>query len=110
MRLFQQSSNTKGMPRIWGYAIQVAGQISAPVTLINLVLLGLTFSRVWGVPWYLVIGFIAVGISTLGLFAFKVLLPGVYSAQNEQWYKHDNPMRKDLEEIKHMLTKLEERE
>ena len=103
MRILAQSTNTRGFVRLWGYAIQVAGQISAPATLINMMMLALTFSRVWGIPWYWVVGIAFSAVGILGVIAWKFALPGVFAAQNEQWYKHDNPMRQDIERIAELV-------
>ena len=107
MSLFKQHK----MGNAWGHLMQVAGQIGYVITVVNLCLLIITTSTLLqtrGVmmPVWL-LGLLAViVIGTAGLVIFKYGLPSFFGAWNQQFYKHDNPMRKDLEEIKRQLAEL----
>ena len=107
MRILKQHK----MGKSWGNLMQVAGQIGYVITVVNLCLLIITTSTLLqsrGVMmpvWLLgLLAVIIIGIA--GILIFKFGLPSFFSAWNDQFYKHDNPMRKDLEEIKRQLAEL----
>lgn len=98
----------------WGHLMQVAGQVGYVITVVNLCLLIITTSTllqtrgIMAPVWLL--GLLAViVIGSAGVVIFKFGLPSFFGAWNQQFYKHDNPMRKDLEEIKRYLTAMEEK-
>jgi len=95
----------------WGHLMQVAGQIGYVITVVNLCLLIITTSTLLqtrGImaPVWMIGLLAAVVIGIAGLVIFKFGLPSFFGAWNQQFYKHDNPMRKDLEEIKRQLAEL----
>jgi len=107
MRIFKQHK----MGKSWGHLMQVAGQIGYVITVVNLCLLIITTSTLLQtrgvmVPVWLLglLAVIIIGIA--GILIFKFGLPSFFGAWNQQFYKHDNPMRKDLEEIKKQLAEL----
>jgi len=107
MKLFKQHK----MGNSWGHLMQVAGQIGYVITVVNLCLLIITTSTLLQtrgvmVPVWMIGLLAAVVIGIAGLVIFKFGLPSFFGAWNQQFYKHDNPMRKDLEEIKRQLAEL----
>ena len=90
----------------WGAFSQTLGQITAFVTLFNMLLLIPTAYVTWFAPWANDVGirigfgvFISVilisGIVLL-FIAYKILIPSSVSFQSNQAWEHNNPMRKKL--------------
>jgi uncharacterized protein HemY len=50
---------------------------------------------------------VIVFLTVAALFKWSISLPGFFSAWNKQWWEHDNPMRKELDEIKKQLLRIE---
>lgn len=48
------------------------------------------------------IGIIVILLLAL-IFEYKLTLPGFHSVWNEQWWRHDNPMRQELEAMRKEL-------
>lgn len=104
----------KSSGRSWGVFAQAAGQVAIFVGVMNLFLITATAYNTtlkeWLIQQGIDIGFWVFALVILGLIlaAFMVMwkfaLPSYYSSINEQLYRHDNPIRKDLEELKKILT------
>jgi len=110
MWLFKQYKIGKiGKP--WGYIIQVAGQGSVITTTVMMAIQVVTLASVLQlrgimVPVWL-LGFLAFSIvGTAGIIIFKLGNPSYFAALNEQAYKHDNPIRRDIEENKKVLEEI----
>ena len=107
MKLFKQHKVGKS----WGHLMQVAGQIGYVITVVNLCLLIITTSTLLQtrgimMPVWL-LGLLAViVIGSAGLIIFKYGLPSFFGAWNQQFYKHNNPMRADLEKIQKQLDEM----
>jgi hypothetical protein len=96
--------------RSWGYLVQVASQTSILVSVVNLCLIAVTAYSTTISPWLLERGmiipfwFFVAGLSMLilvmALVLYKFAVPSYFNAFNEQFYKHDNPLRDDIELIK----------
>ena len=98
----------------WGVIAQAAGQVAVFVGILNLFLIAVTAYNTTLKEWLIQQGIhisfwmFATVIAGLLLVAFilmwKFALPSYYSSINEQLYRHDNPIRRDLEEIKKILA------
>lgn len=92
----------------WGNFMQVVQQLGLAVQVVNLVLLVITTSSIlqtrgYDIPVWL-LGIIAMlVIFGAGILVFTLGMPSYFSAFNEQFYKHKNPMRKDIEKIMEKL-------
>jgi len=91
--------------KIWGYLMQIAQQEAFVFQSIVLVLSVITTASVlqirgYAVPvWLLAIVAIVV-ILAGGVAIWLRGLPSYFSAFNDQFYKHDNMLRQDIEKIK----------
>jgi len=88
----------------WGALKQTVGQIGIYVTFINTLMLAVTlYSTGWVQENVIDInfwGFMAVVFGIIGLLllmAWKMDLPSYFTSWNEQWWKHDNPMKEYLD-------------
>lgn len=118
MKMFQQAKAGK----TWGYAAQVASQVSILVAVVNLLLIAVTAYNTTLSPWFelrgiilplwLFIGVLVFFMLVASVFLYKFAVPSFFSAFNDQFYKHDNPMREDIDNIKktqaEILRKLNE--
>jgi hypothetical protein len=99
----------------WGAAKTTFGNASVYLTLFNALLLIPTAYVTWIAPWCLQVGFefpfwlfavvILIGAVCVLLMEYKLFTPSGFQFWSEQFWKHDNPMRKKIEE---MDAKLEE--
>ena len=108
MKLFKQNNK---LGKTWGYIMQVATQAGVVFQIITLFMQIITLSSVLQlrgmyVPVWLIALLSAFIIVTSGIIIFKLGNPSYFSAWAEQFYKHDNPMRKDMEEIKEAIKAL----
>ena len=55
--------------------------------------------------WLFLMGLVAVVVVVM-IFEWAIMLPSEISFTNWQYYEHDNPIRVDLESIKHDLEEL----
>ena len=107
MRIFKQHK----VGKTWGYILQVAQQGGLVTQIIMLTIQIITLASVLQlrgimVPVWL-LGLLAFGIlGTTGIILYKFGNPSYFSAWSEQFYKHDNPMRRDIEENKKMLKEI----
>ena len=94
----------------WGTLVQIAQQGMIFVTVLNLFLLAATaynttlsaYFQARGIYIsFLVFLAIIIGVMlAVGLWAWKFALPSFYSAFNDQFYKHNNLLRRDIEALK----------
>jgi len=97
-----------------GYLLQVASQGSIVTQIVMISIQVITLASVLQlrgimVPVWL-IGLLAFSIvGTAGILIFKLGNPSYFAALNEQAYKHDNPIRKDLEDVKKTLAEIQEK-
>ena len=110
--------------KTWGYTAQVASQLAIFITVINLFMLAATFYKttlsVWltdagiYVSFWIFMLVLIVGLMVVALLLYKYAIPSFFSAFNDQFYKHGNLLRQDMEEIKKMnkliLKKLKQME
>lgn len=108
IKLFKQRKTNK----TWGYFLQTISQLGMIAQLINMSLLIITTATVLQtrgimIPVWL-LGLVACSvILSAALVIFKMGVPSWFSAWNDQFYKHENPLRQDLENIKESLARLE---
>lgn len=103
----KQTGNT------WGYIVQTASQAAVIVTVVNFFMLAGTFFTVavnpvlrgMGVamPFWLFLVILVVPLGIAGVLMFKFAVPSFFSAFNDQFYKHNNLLRQDIEQIKKKL-------
>lgn len=110
MKLFEQHK----IGKTWGYIIQVASQGSVVTQIVMISIQVVTLASVLQlrgimVPVWL-LGLLAFSIvGTAGILIFKLGNPSFFAAYNEQAYKHSNPIRKDLEDVKKTLAEIQEK-
>lgn len=102
----------------WGAFKNVAAGATMYITIINLLLLTVTAYGTTIAPWMqgkgLNIPFVAfLGIMFLGVmlvfaFEYKVSMPSLFSFWNDQWWKHDNPIRRRMDKMDKRLKKIED--
>lgn len=101
----------KASSKAWGNLILIVGQlglvfwfIQIPLSIITVTTLlqqrGLMISAIC--LGLIILGIILVG----GVIIFKFGLPSYFGSWNRQFYEHDNPIKKDLEEIKKQIAEL----
>lgn len=100
MRIFRQYK----VGNAWGNFMQVIQQLGLVVQVINLCLLVVTTSSIlqsrgYEIPIWLLGIIVVLMILGAGLLIFKLGMPSYFGAFNEQCYKHNNPMRRDIEKI-----------
>jgi len=100
----------------WGRIEQSATRLSFYVTMLNLFLLLATAYATTFFPWMKEHGFVVpfwvfllvillLLVLTL-LFIYKITLPAFFSSWNEQFYKHNNPMRADIQALQSKVNEL----
>ena len=112
MSIFKQ----KNIGKQWGAFAQTTAQLSIFITLINLLLLAVTAYNTTLRGWFVyydiplnfwtfmcVIIFLLVVVAVL---MYKYALPSFFSFWNEQWYVHDNQLRKDIEGLQESINEL----
>lgn len=117
-KLFRQ----RNIGKQWGIIAQVAAQAAIFISIINLFLIAVTAYNTTICGWLaergiyiqfwvfaaIIIGFLAIVFTLL----YKFALPSFYSFWNDQFYRHDNLLRKDIELLKkdnrEILKRLEE--
>ena len=113
-RWFIRILGQKNFGKHWGVFAQAAGQVAIFVGVLNLFLITATAYNTtlkeWLIQQGIHISFWVFAMVILGLLLiafilmWKFALPSFYSSTNEQLYRHDNPIRRDLEELKKILT------
>ena len=111
-KIFRQ----KNIGTQWGMIAQTVAQISIFIAIINLLLLAVTAYnttlRVWFEYYSIPLGFwtfmsvIAVLLLIAAIAAYKFALPSFFSFWNEQFYTHDNQLRKDIENLQLSIDEL----
>lgn len=86
----------------WGYFMQIIQQEAVVVQGIMIVLQMITTASVLQIVGYQIpLWLIAVMVGTVlivgGVVVFIKGMPSYFKAFNQQFYKHENPMRKDIE-------------
>lgn len=110
MRIQDIFKQRKSVGKTWGYTAQVASQVAIFITVINLLMLAATFYEttlsVWMadagiyVPFWIFMLVLIVGLMVVALLLYKYAIPSFFSAFNDQFYKHGNLLRQDMEDIK----------
>ena len=59
--------------------------------------------------FWLFVGLLGVVWAILAIFAYLVLWPAQVGFQNRQWWQHDSPLRKELEEVHAVVNSIAER-
>ena len=125
-KLFRMVTGQKNLGKQWGVIAQVAGQVSIFVSMIililsmttayNTTLSGWFASNGIHIDFWLFAGIVGVIIIIPAILVWKFALPSYLSSLNEQIYKHDNPIKRDIAmlsednaEIKKLLEELLER-
>ena len=103
-------SQKKKMGKQWGIIAQIATQGSMFLNIISLLLLMMTAYTTTLSGWFIQHGiylkFWMFAIVVLGLLGvasiilWKFAIPSFYSVFNDQFYRHDNPLVKDMELLK----------
>ena len=125
-RVFKQ----KNLGQQWGIFATLAGQLSIFIAMINLLLLIMTaynttlrgWFEYYNIPlnFWSFTGLVVLLLTITAYLLYKFALPSFFSFLNDQGYRHDNPIRKDIErvqktldnnlkEVKERLKKLEGR-
>ena len=109
MNIFKQ----KNIGKQWGTVANVAAQLSLLIAMLNLILLITTaynttlsgWFRAYGIPINFVtfVGLIALLLFVAAVLVYKFALPSYFSAMNDQVYRHDNPIRADIERVQKTL-------
>jgi len=125
-KLFRMVTGQKNLGKQWGVIAQVAGQVSIFVSMIILILSMTTAYNTTLSGWFdsngihidfwMFAGIVGVIIIIPAILVWKFALPSYLSSLNEQIYKHDNPIKRDIAmlsednaEIKKLLEELLER-
>jgi len=106
MKLFGQHNIGKQ----WGMFAQTMGQLAIFVSAINFLLIAITAYNttlsVWFVNWgihiqlWMFLCVVIVLLLVIFVLLYKFALPSYYSVFNEQFYQHDNLLRKDIDVLK----------
>ena len=67
---------------------------------------GVLLQRGYNIPFWVFLVLTFSGIAAMALFVWKFTMHSTFSAWNYQWWEHDNPMRKEVEEIKKELAEI----
>lgn len=99
----------------WGGVKNVAGSVVAYVTFLNLIFVApLAFKMVvypWlsergiELPFFVFMGVLFLGIAVIFMVEFKITLPSFYRFWNEQWWEHNNPMRRKMDAMDKRMDK-----
>ena len=88
----------------WGMLMQIVQQesvlINGMTLLISIITAGSVLQiRGYEVPIWMLVIIGAVVIILGGVAIYMLGMPSYFSAFNDQFYKHDNPMRRDIEKL-----------
>ena len=106
----------KNIGRHWGGIKQVAQQLSFYVQILNLALIGVVAYHTTITDWCSRLG-ISITLWKFGcaivfllclaaVLEYKFTIPSFYSFWNQQWWEHDNPMRKEMEALRKEVRSL----
>jgi len=103
----------KNLGQQWGVFATLAGQLSIFIAMLNLLLLITTAYnttlRGWfehyNIPlnFWTFTGSVALLLTIAASLLYKFALPSFFSFLNDQAYRHDNPIRKDIEKLQKTL-------
>lgn len=93
----------------WGGLKELIGRVMFYAGIINFILIMITayhtsIKDIMPIPFWIFFLVLSVGLSILMIFEYIIILPSSISFSNRQSYKHDNPVRDDINKI---LKKLE---
>ena len=101
----------------WGGFKNVAANVMAYVTFLNLIFVApVAYTMVvdpWleerglSLPFFSFMGILFLGLALIFVLEFKVSIPSIYHFWNEQWWQHKNPMRKEMASQKKRLKGME---
>lgn len=105
-----------GTSKWWGRLKLLGSQIGVYATVLTLMFAATgtystsikPFLAEYGInlPFILYIVAIIVILGLLLIFEYKITLPGYFSLYNQQVYRHDNPIVRDLRELKKELKEI----
>lgn len=106
-KLFRQ----RKMGNAWGYFMQIVQQEAIPIQSVILVLSLVTTASVlqirgYEIPIWALALVIAVVLAIGGVAIFTVGMPSYFSAFNDQFWKHNNPLRRKMEAIEENQRKI----
>jgi len=104
----------KNVSEHWGSIKLGVGQIGIYLAALNMGMISLTLWQTGWIQqnffplafWQFVLILLSI-ISLMMLLAWKVDMPSYFASWNLQFYKHRNPLRRDIEEILTRLKRLE---
>lgn len=104
--LKQQKASKFG--KIIGNAINISAQLSVPLALINCAMLVVTTgtalqNRGINITIWEIALVIVVVMASASLVVWKFILPNFYASWSEQFYRHSNPLVRDIQQIKKKL-------
>lgn len=117
-RNIQQTINRvtkqRNLGNVIGYILQVMMQMTVPMGIINMILLIITTSTALQQKGYLIpmwlLGLVVISVLVLaGLLVFRLVLPSFFSAWNDQFWQHNNPIRDEFLNINKRLSSIEEK-
>jgi len=101
----------------WGAFKNVAAGSSMYVTIINLVLLAVTAYGTTIAPWLqgkglnvtfaAFFGILLVIVLVIFAFEYKASIPSQFSFWNDQWWRHNNPIKKKMDKMDKRLVAIE---
>lgn len=99
------------MGNAWGYFMQIVQQEAIPIQSVILVLSLVTTASVlqirgYEIPIWALAVVIGVILAVGGIAIFTVGMPSYFSAFNDQFWKHNNPLRRKIEEIEKNQKKI----
>ncbi len=108
-RLTKQSKANQWL----GQAFAIYGACAIYQSIVNAILLAATFYNTTGrteiirifswINFWVYFIALVMGQIAMMIFHWKFIQPSIFAAYNSQGYKHDNPIRLDLEKIKRKL-------
>ena len=108
----------KNIGNWWGALTTLAGRLGAYVSLINLVLITFfAYPTVSGfivnytgisIPFWIFMLIIFLSPFVIMIFEYKFFFPSFMAFNNQQAYRHDNPIRRDLEILKKEVAEIKE--
>ena len=101
----------RNIGRWWGYFMQIIQQEAIVIQAIMMILQLITTATVlqiagYQIPIWLLTVIVASMLIVGGLGVWIIGMPSYFSAFNDQFYKHDNPLRKDVEKIAEQQKKI----
>ncbi len=117
-KLFGTMIRQKNIGRQWGSFVLVVTQMGIFTSSLTLLLVAINaygeisgWLRIHGVTmpfWVFIVGIFGLMVVVFPVLAWKFLLPSYYSSSNEQFFRHNNPIMKDMEELKKNNAEMKE--